>query len=126
MLQAVEDQWVQRQIQDVAFERQQEIEEGSRVIVGVNEFEIDEEPEMDIEEVTEEDQRQQIERLEDVRETRDDGAVEDALSGLQDAAEGKENVMPYILSAVKAEATTGEICDMLRESFGEYHPGTAL
>ena len=126
MLQAVEDQWVQRQIQDVAFERQQEIEEGSRVIVGVNEFEIDEEPEMDIEEVTEEDQKRQIDRLGTVRKERDDEAVEDALSGLQDAAGGEENVMPYILSAVKAEATTGEICDVLRESFGEYHPGTAL
>lgn len=126
MLQAVEDQWVQRQIQDVAFERQQEIEEGSRVIVGVNEFEIDEEPEMDIEEVTEEDQKRQIDRLETVRKERDDEAVEDALSGLQDAAGGEENVMPYILSAVKAEATTGEICDVLRERFGEYHPGTAL
>ena len=118
MLQAVEDQWVQRQIQDVAFKRQQEIEEGDRIIVGVNEFEIDEEPEMDIEEVTEEDQRRQISRLEDVREERDDEAVKDALSGLQDAAEGEENVMPYILSAVKAEATTGEICDVLREGFG--------
>lgn len=126
MLQAVEDQWVQRQIQDVAFERQQEIEEGSRVIVGINEFEIDEEPEMDIEEVTEEDQKRQIDRLETVRKERDDEAVEDALSGLQDAAGGEENVMPYILSAVKAEATTGEICDVLRERFGEYHPGTAL
>ncbi|MCH7661108.1 MAG: methylmalonyl-CoA mutase, partial [Euryarchaeota archaeon] len=60
------------------------------------------------------------------RKERDDEAVEDALSGLQDAAGGEENVMPYILSAVKAEATTGEICDVLRERFGEYHPGTAL
>jgi methylmalonyl-CoA mutase N-terminal domain/subunit len=126
MLQAVEDQWVQRQIQDVAFERQQEIEDGSRVIVGVNEFEIDEEPEMDIEEVTEEDQRRQIGRLDGVREERDDEAVDDALSGLRDAANGEENVMPHILDGVKAEATTGEICDVLRESFGEYHPGTAL
>lgn len=126
MLQAVEDQWVQRQIQDVAFERQQEIEDGSRVIVGVNEFEIDEEPEMDIEEVTEEDQRRQIDRLEGVREKRDDETVEDALAALQDAAEGEENIMPYILEAVKAESTTGEICDVLRDVFGEYHPGTAL
>ena len=75
---------------------------------------------------TEEDQKRQIDRLGTVRKERDDEAVEDALSGLQDAAGGEENVMPYILSAVKAEATTGEICDVLRESFGEYHPGTAL
>lgn len=126
MLQAVEDQWVQRQIQDVAYERQREIEEGERTIVGVNEFEIDEEPEMDIEEVTEEDQRRQIERLETVREERDDGAVEDALTDLEEAAQGERNVMGPILEAVKAEATTGEICDVLRESFGEYQPGSAL
>ncbi|MCL7417071.1 MAG: methylmalonyl-CoA mutase family protein, partial [Halalkalicoccus sp.] len=126
MLQAVEDQWVQRQIQDVAFERQREIEDGSRVIVGVNEFEIEEDPEMDIEEVTEEDQQRQISRLEGVREERDDEAVEDALATLEAAAEGEENVMAPILDAVKAEATTGEICDVLREAFGEYQPGSAL
>src|SRR6056297_1056131 len=57
MRQAVEDQWVQRQIQDVAFDRQQEIEDGDRTIVGVNEFEVDEEPEVDIEEVTEDDEQ---------------------------------------------------------------------
>ncbi|WP_122089404.1 acyl-CoA mutase large subunit family protein [Halalkalicoccus subterraneus] len=126
MLQAVEDQWVQRQIQDVAYERQREIEEGERVIVGVNEYEVSEEPEMDIEEVTEEDQQRQISRLEGVREGRDDEAVAEALAALETAAEGTENVMPPILDAVKAEATTGEICDVLRESFGEYHPGSAL
>src|SRR6056297_542953 len=57
MRQAVEDQWVQRQIQDVAFDRQQEIEEEDRIIVGVNEFEVDEEPEVDIEDVTEDDEQ---------------------------------------------------------------------
>ncbi|WP_336362774.1 acyl-CoA mutase large subunit family protein [Halalkalicoccus salilacus] len=126
MLQAVEDQWVQRQIQDVAFERQREIEEGERVIVGVNEYEVDEEPEMDLEEVTEEDQQRQIDSLETVRAERDDEAVEDALAALEEAASGEENVMPYIVDAVKAEATTGEICDVLRDVFGEYHPGSAL
>ncbi|MDL5361919.1 methylmalonyl-CoA mutase [Halalkalicoccus sp. NIPERK01] len=126
MLEAVEDQWVQRQIQDVAFERQREIEDGSRVIVGVNEFEIDEEPEMDIEEVTGEDQQRQIARLEEVRAERDDEAVAEALAALEGAAEGEENVMPPILEAVKAEATTGEICDVLRDVFGEYQPGSAL
>ena len=126
MLQAVEDQWVQRQIQDVAFERQREIEEGERIIVGVNEYEVDEEPEMDLEEVTEEDQQRQIDSLETVRAERDDEAVEDALAALEEAANGEENLMPYIVDAVKAEATIGEICDVLRDVFGEYHPGSAL
>jgi methylmalonyl-CoA mutase N-terminal domain/subunit len=120
MRQAVEDQWVQRQIQDVAFDRQREIETGERIIVGVNEFEVDEEPKDDIEEVSEEEQRKQRERLQQLRENRDNDAVEDALSELRAAAEGEANVMPYIVDAVKAYATTGEICNAMRDVFGEY------
>ncbi len=121
MKQAVEDQWVQRQIQDVAFERQREIETGDRIIVGVNEFEVDEEPKEDIEEVSEAEQRKQRERVDEIRETRDNEAVEDALAALKDAAESDRNVMPYIIDAVKLYATTGEICNALRDVFGEYH-----
>jgi methylmalonyl-CoA mutase N-terminal domain/subunit len=126
MLQAIEDQWVQREVQDVAFERQREIEEGERVIVGVNEYQVDEEPEMDIEEVTEADQQRQRERLQRVRNERDDEAAEDALAALTAAAEGEDNLMPYIIDAVKAEATTGEIADAMREVFGEHQGGAAL
>ncbi|NHN47713.1 methylmalonyl-CoA mutase family protein [Halostella sp. JP-L12] len=126
MLRAVEEQWVQRQIQDTAFERQQEIEEGDRIIVGVNEFETDDEPEMDIQEVTEEDERRQIDRLETVKADRDEEEAQAALAALREAAEGDENVMPYIVDAVKAYATVGEVCNVLRDVFGEYHPGSAL
>ncbi|WP_273835262.1 methylmalonyl-CoA mutase family protein [Halococcus sp. PRR34] len=126
MLQAVEDQWVQREVQDVAFERQQEIDEGERVIVGVNEYEVDEEPEVDIEEVTEADQQRQRDRLQHVRDERDDAAAEDALAALHAAAEGDDNLMPYLVDAVKAEATIGEICDTMRDVFGEHQGGAAL
>jgi len=126
MRQAVEDQWVQRQIQDVAFDRQQEIEDGDRTIVGVNEFEVDEEPEVDIEEVTEDDEQRQIASLNDVKADRDDEAVEAALDALAEAAEGDENVMPYIVDAVKAYASVGEVCNTLRDVFGEHEPGAAL
>ncbi|MFB6127758.1 MAG: methylmalonyl-CoA mutase [Halolamina sp.] len=126
MLEAVKNQWVQRQIQDVAFERQREIEDGERVIVGVNEYEVeDEDEEMDLEEVSEEDERAQIASLHDLREERDAEAVESALSALADAAAGDDNLMPYIVDAVKAYATVGEISDVLREEFGEYQPGRA-
>ncbi len=121
MRQAVEDQWVQRQIQDVAFERQREIESGDRIIVGVNEFEVDEEPVEDIEEVSEEEQQRQRERTAAIREERDTEAVEDALAALKDAAASEQNVMPYIIDAVKAYATTGEISNAMRDVFGEYH-----
>ena len=120
MLRAIESEWVQRQIQDVAFERQREVDEGERIIVGVNEHEVDEEPEVDIEEVTEAEQESQIDRLETVREERDDDAVEECLTAIREAAEGEENVMPYLIDAVKAYATVGEICDAMREVFGEY------
>ena len=120
MRQAVENQWVQGQIQDVAFERQREIETGERVIVGVNEYTVDEEPEEDIEEVSEEDQRRQRERLQDVREERDDEAVDAALAALEEAAESEENVMPYIVDAVKAYATMGEIMDVFEAEHGSY------
>ncbi|EMA30028.1 acyl-CoA mutase large subunit family protein [Halobiforma nitratireducens] len=127
MLAAVEQQWVQRQIQDTAFDRQKEIEEKERIIVGVNEFEMeDEEPEMDVQEVTEEDERRQIDHLESVREERDDEAVDATLEALRDAARGDDNLMPYIVDAVKAYATVGEICGVLREEFGEYQPGSAM
>ncbi|WP_327053082.1 acyl-CoA mutase large subunit family protein [Halomicrococcus gelatinilyticus] len=126
MLSAIEQQWVQRQIQDVAFERQQEIEDGDRIIVGVNEFEVDEEKEMDIQEVTAEDEQRQIDSLDDVKADRDDEAVEAKLAALRDAAEGDDNLMPYIVDAVKAYATVGEISDVLRDTFGEYRPGSTV
>jgi len=117
---AVEDGWVQRQIQDVAYERQSEIEDEERVIVGVNKYGVDEEPEADIQEVTEADERRQINRLESAKSERDEEAVEAKLDALRDACTGEENVMPYIVDAVKAYATVGEICDAMRDVFGEY------
>ncbi|WP_281194039.1 methylmalonyl-CoA mutase [Halorubrum sp. F4] len=122
-LEAVESQWVQRQIQDVAFERQREIEEGERVIVGVNEFQVDEEPEMDLEEVDPEQEAEQRDRLREVKDARDDEAVKAALAAVREAARGEENVMPPVVDAVKAYATVQEISDVFRDEFGEYTPG---
>ncbi|MFC6988940.1 methylmalonyl-CoA mutase [Haloplanus sp. GCM10025708] len=126
MLEAVKSQWVQGQIQDVAFERQREIESGERVIVGVNEYQVDEEPEMDLEEVSEEDERRQVEHLETVREERDDEAVDAALAAVRDTARGDGNLLPPIVDAVKAYATIGEISNVLRDEFGEYKPGSSM
>jgi methylmalonyl-CoA mutase N-terminal domain len=120
MLEAVKSRWVQRQIQDVAFERQQEIEAGERVIVGVNEFEVDEDPHVDIEEVDEADEERQKQRLKTVKEERDTDAVESTLKDVRETAQGDGNMMPPIIDAVKAYATVGEVSDVLREEFGEY------
>ena len=123
MLDAIESQWVQRQIQDVAYERQREIETGERVIVGVNEYTVDDqEPEIELEAVSEADERRQRRRLSEVKNDRDDEAVDAALARVRDAARGEENVLPPILEAVKAYATVQEISDVLREEFGEYKP----
>jgi methylmalonyl-CoA mutase N-terminal domain/subunit len=127
MLPAVQNQWVQRQIQDTAYERQREIEQGERIIVGVNEFTVeDDEPQMDIEQVTEEDERRQVESLESVKADRDEEAVDDALAAVRDTARGDGNLLPPIVDAVKAYASVGEICNVLRDEFGEYQPGAAM
>ncbi|MDS0221308.1 methylmalonyl-CoA mutase family protein [Haloarcula sp. S1AR25-5A] len=126
MRRAIEEQWVQRQIQDVAFERQREQEDGERIIVGVNEYQVEEEGEQDIEEVDEAVEQAQQDNVATVREERDDEAVEAKLEALRGAAEGDENVMPYIIDAVKVYATTGEVCDVLRDVFGEYQPGSSM
>jgi len=126
MRRSIEEQWVQRQIQDVAFERQREQENGERIIVGVNEYQVEEEGEQDIEEVDEAVEQAQQDNVATVREERDDEAVEAKLDALRQAAEGDENVMPYIIDAVKVYATTGEVCNVLRDVFGEYQPGSSM
>ncbi|WP_224450065.1 acyl-CoA mutase large subunit family protein [Haloprofundus salilacus] len=126
MLDAVKEQWVQRQIQEVAYERQREIEAGERIIVGVNEYQVDEEAHVDIEEVSEEDEKRQVESLEALKADRDTEAVEDALGAIRDAAHGDANLLPLIVDAVKVYATVGEICNVLRDEFDEYHPSSAV
>ncbi|EJN61453.1 acyl-CoA mutase large subunit family protein [Halogranum rubrum] len=123
MLDAIENQWVQKQIQDVAFDRQREIEDEERVIVGVNKYQVDEEEQMDVEEVAEEEEQKQVESVEAVRERRDEEAVDEALASLRDAAQGSTNLLPHIVDAVKAYATVGEICNVMRDEFGEYKQG---
>jgi methylmalonyl-CoA mutase N-terminal domain/subunit len=124
MREAIESGWVQGQIQDVAFERQREIEAGERVIVGVNEFRVeDEEPAEDIEKVSEAEVAKQIERVETLRAERDAEAVEAKLDALREACETGENVMPHIVDAVKGYATTGEVADAMRDVFGEHRGG---
>ncbi|MFB6186831.1 MAG: methylmalonyl-CoA mutase family protein, partial [Halobacteriaceae archaeon] len=126
MLEAVDQQWVQRQIQDVAYSRQQEIENNERIVVGVNRFEVDEEPEIDIEEVSDEEEQAKIDQLDKIKQQRDDEAVAAKLASVREAAQGDANLMPHIIDAVKEYATVGEICNELRDVFGEYQPGSAL
>ena len=125
MLEAIERQWVQREIQDTAFDRQREIEAGERIIVGVNAFEVDKRQEIDVQTVTDADQERKVEDLASTRADRDDSAVDATLASLRDTARSEENLMPPLIDAVKAYATVGEICDVLREEFGVYQEGGA-
>lgn len=122
-LSAIQRGYFQRELAREQVERNRELEDGSRVLVGMNHLQR-EEGERGIEffELDPATERRQIERLERVRAERDGGKVEEALDRVRDAALRGENLMPPVLDAVKVHATHGEICDAQREVFGEYQP----
>jgi len=123
---AIEQGFIQREIQDSAYRYQREIEKGERVVVGVNKFQVEEESPKDLLRVDPAVRISQMERLKRLKSERDNARVKDILSELKNAAEGKDNLMPIILDAVKAYATLGEICDALRDVFGEYQPVSTI
>ena len=120
MVNAIDRGYVQKEIQDAAFRYQQEIERKDRIIVGMNEFTIREPKPENLLTVNPKIEKGQRKRLADLRRKRDGRVVRDRLSGLERACRGKENIMPFILEAVTAYATLGEISDVLREVFGTY------
>jgi len=123
---AIEKGFIQREIQESAYRYQKEIEAKERIVVGVNAFQTQEELSWDILRVdpaVEEKQRQKLAR---VKAQRDQGAVRTALAQLRRAAQGDENLMPYILQAVRVYSTIGEITGILREVFGEYQAAEIL
>jgi methylmalonyl-CoA mutase N-terminal domain/subunit len=117
---AIEQGFFQREIAQSAYRYQQEIESKERVIVGVNEYTSDEPIEIPRLTMDEAGERRHSERLNRVRRERDNRAVSQKLRELRSAAQGDKNLMPFILGAVREYATLGEICDVLREVFGEY------
>ncbi|MFY9556594.1 MAG: methylmalonyl-CoA mutase family protein [Blastocatellia bacterium] len=125
MLRAIETGYVQREIEQAAYEYQRRVESGDQTVVGVNRFTSGETLPVPLLRIDPEVERQQIERLTRVRERRDKTAVLEALSAVERAARGDENLMPYIVGAVESYATLGEISDRLRVVFGEYTGGTS-
>ncbi|MEW5936933.1 MAG: methylmalonyl-CoA mutase family protein [Candidatus Thermoplasmatota archaeon] len=117
---AIERGFFQQEIANAAYQYQREIEQEERHVVGVNLYREEGEIEIPLLQMDEEGERRQIERLRRIRAERDRGGWERALAALDRAAEGEENIMPLILKAVKAEATLGEVCGVLRKVFGEY------
>jgi methylmalonyl-CoA mutase N-terminal domain/subunit len=129
MVPAIEDGFPQREIADSAFRYQLEIENNERIVVGVNAFtEGNEEPlNIPIHAITEESRQRHLTRLRDTRQNRDQAAVAQALERLdQCAREGRENTMPFIMDAVRAYATLGEMCGVLRRVYGSYQEPVAI
>jgi methylmalonyl-CoA mutase, N-terminal domain len=120
MLRAIETGYVQREIQQAAFEYQKRIEAGERVVVGVNRYVTEGSGKLPTLKIDSEIERAQVERLKRLRSRRDAARVGATLRDVEASARSDANLMPAILEAVKAYATVGEISDALRRVFGEY------
>ena len=125
MIAAIEAGFPQSELAQASYRYQCEIEEGERVIVGVNRFQADDQP-IELLQIDETAAAHQQAKLAALRKRRDNGRVQRALDELRRAAEGTENTMPYLLDAVKSYATLGEICDAFRSVFGTYQEATHL
>ncbi len=119
---AIEKGYIQNEIEERAYLIQKEIEERKRTVVGVNEFLIDEKPDMTLFKVDPKITAQQIDKLKKLKVERDNHKVREALESVHRACEGTENIMPPLIEAVKAYATLGEICNTMKGVFGEYKP----
>lgn len=118
---AIEKGYIQKEIQDSAYKWQMDVESGARVIVGVNKFQMEEEPPKGLLKVDASVGVKQCEKLHAMKAKRDNDAVKAALADLEKAcADEKVNLMPVILAAVETYATLGEICGVMRKVFGEY------
>ena len=127
MVAAIEKGYVQKEIQDAAYKYQREIESGERVLVGVNKYAVKEEGRQDILRLDPSIRQKQVEALRQLRQKRDNAAVQKSLQALRENARQEEvNLMPFIVEAARSYATLGEICGVLREEFGEYRESVVL
>jgi methylmalonyl-CoA mutase N-terminal domain/subunit len=117
---AIEQGYVQREIQREAYRVQKEIENNECIIVGLNKFQIKEETPKNLLRIDRRIQNEQVKRIQNLKSKRDNDAVKGYLAELKEACKRDDNLMPYIVSAVRAYATLGEICNVMRDVFGEY------
>ncbi|WDV45536.1 methylmalonyl-CoA mutase family protein [Clostridiaceae bacterium M8S5] len=123
---AIDLGYIQKEIMDSAYDYQKEIESGNRIVVGMNKFQIEEESPKGLLKVDPSVGERQKEKLKKLKDSRDNDKVKDTLEALRMACKGDENVMPFILDAVRVYATLGEICGVMREEFGEYQQSVNL
>jgi methylmalonyl-CoA mutase N-terminal domain/subunit len=119
---AIEAGFYQDEIHEAAYRIQEAIESGERVVVGVNRFEEEEDLELELQTISEEEVARQIERLRELRATRDAAEVRRTLAEVERAATGSDNLLTPMREALSARATLGEVSDVLRRVFGEYRP----
>jgi methylmalonyl-CoA mutase N-terminal domain/subunit len=123
-LKAIEQGYLQREIQESAYRWQLAVDRGDKVVVGVNRFQVEEALDLDILRVDPAVGERQAARLRALRERRDNELVSSSLSRLEQGARADENLVPLILNAVEKYATLGEICGVMRRVFGEYQAST--
>ena len=126
MLRAIEQGWVQQEIQAAAYDYQRAVDSGEATVVGVNRFTRDEEPPIPIQHIDEALERRQVERVKALRARRDQQKWRASLDRVKEHARGGQNLMPSILEAVESYATVGEIAAALREVFGEYRESIVI
>jgi methylmalonyl-CoA mutase, N-terminal domain len=120
---AIEAGWMQDEIHEAAFRIQEGVESGERVVVGVNRYVDETEEPVELLEIDQEAVRRQIDRVGELRRSRDQGTVDRALKEVEETARGTDNLLYPMREALKARATLGEVSDALRRVFGEYQPG---
>jgi len=126
MVSAIEKGFVQQQIQNSAYDYQKSIERKERIIVGVNEFQVEEKTKPELLKVNPVIGENQKAKLKKIKDSRDNETVNEKLEAIKESAKSEENLMPLILEAVKEYATLGEICEVLRKEFGEYKESVIL
>ncbi|RLI61340.1 MAG: methylmalonyl-CoA mutase [Candidatus Thorarchaeota archaeon] len=123
---AIEKGFIQREITESAYDHQRKVDSQERIVVGVNKFTVKEKQSFDYMRVDPEAEKRQVERVRRLRSNRDQAVVDSALEALREAAKTDANLVPLILDAVRAYATLGEICGVLRDVFGEYRAPDVL
>jgi methylmalonyl-CoA mutase N-terminal domain/subunit len=121
---AIEKGFFSKEIATAAYHYQKEIETKERILVGVNDYIAEEPLNISLVKMDSEGEKRHLERLNRVRRERENIAVSEKLERVGEAAKKKQNLMPFILDAVRCYATLGEVCGILRKVFGEYKPDT--
>ncbi len=126
MVRAIEEGYIQKEIQDSAYSYQKNVEKGETIVVGINKYLMEEEIQKELLKLNPEVEKIQIQKIKRLKAERDNEKVNEILKNIEKTAKGDTNLIPLILEAVKNYATLGEISDSLRNVFGEYKPKTIL